>query len=105
MGFLSAEEVEDARQQLPEAVFRELYLAEPSDDAGNPFGLKAIRDGIAPLSHELPVAWGWDLEKSVDWTVGIGLVVPPTPLCPTSRPHVLDERRVRGRVDSDSPLH
>ena len=29
-------------------------------------------------------------------------MVPPTLLCPTSRPHVLDERRVRGRVDSDS---
>jgi len=73
VGFLSAEEVEDARQQLPEAVFRELYLAEPSDDAGNPFGLKAIRACIAPLSTEPPVAWGWDLAKSVDWTVGIGL--------------------------------
>jgi hypothetical protein len=72
-GFLSAAEVEDARQQLPDAIFRELYLAEPSDDAGNPFGLKAIRDAIAPLSHKPPVAWGWDLAKSVDWTVGIGL--------------------------------
>jgi hypothetical protein len=72
-GFLSVEEVEDARQQLPEAVFRELYLAEPSDDAGNPFGLTAIRACIAPLSDEPPVAWGWDLAKSVDWSVGIAL--------------------------------
>src|SRR5712692_742173 len=72
-GLLSAEEVEDARHQLPDAVFRELYLAEPSDDAGNPFGLQAIRACIAPLSTAPPVAWGWDLAKSVDWTVGIGL--------------------------------
>lgn len=72
-GLLSAAEVEDARQQLPEAVFRELYLAEPSDDAGNPFGITAIRACVAPLSDQLPVAWGWDLAKSVDWTVGIAL--------------------------------
>ena len=72
-GFLTAKEVEDARQQLPEAVFRELYLAEPSDEAGNPFGLTAIRDCIAPLSRLEPLVWGWDLAKSVDWIVGIGL--------------------------------
>jgi phage FluMu gp28-like protein len=72
-GFLSASEVEDARQQLPDAVFRELYLAEPSDDAGNPFGLATIRRCIGPLSAQRPVAWGWDLGKSQDWTVGIGL--------------------------------
>ncbi len=72
-GVLSAEEVEDAKRQLPEQVFRELYLAEPSDDGGNPFGLKAIRDCIAPLSDKPPVCWGWDLAKSYDWTVGIAL--------------------------------
>jgi hypothetical protein len=72
-GFLSAEEVEDARQQLPEAVFRELYLAEPSDDAGNPFGLSAIRACVGKLTDEPPVVWGWDLAKSFDWTVGIAL--------------------------------
>ena len=72
-GILSADEVEDARRQLPEAVFRELYLAEPSDDGGNPFGIKAIAECISPLSSAEPVAWGWDLAKSVDWTVGIGL--------------------------------
>ncbi len=72
-GVLSADEVEDARRTLPEQVFRELYLAEPSDDGGNPFGLAAIRTCIAPLSDNPPAAWGWDLAKSVDWTVGIAL--------------------------------
>lgn len=72
-GVLDAREIEDARRQLPESVFRELYLAEASDDEGNPFGLTAIRNAIAPLSTAPPVAWGWDLAKSVDWTVGIGL--------------------------------
>lgn len=72
-GILAADEIEDARRQLPESVFRELYLAEPSDDEGNPFGVQAIRACLAPLSTDEPVAWGWDLAKSTDWTVGVGL--------------------------------
>ncbi len=74
-GLIDAAEVEDAKRQLPDAVFRELYLAEASDDQGNPFGLAAIRACANGLS-DLPVAaWGWDLAKSTDWTVGIGLDV------------------------------
>jgi phage FluMu gp28-like protein len=72
-GIITADEVEDARRQLPESVFRELYLAEPSDDEGNPFGLTAIRACIAPLSNGEPVVIGIDLAKSVDYTVIIGL--------------------------------
>jgi len=74
-GILSAKEVEDARRDLPESVFRELYLAEPSDDEGNPFGVGAIRACIGPISTLPPKAWGWDLAKSVDWTVGVALDV------------------------------
>jgi hypothetical protein len=73
VGIFDAAELDDARRQLPDAVFRELYFAEASDDQGNPFGVNAIRDCIAPQSQEPPEVWGWDLAKSVDWTVGIGL--------------------------------
>jgi phage FluMu gp28-like protein len=72
-GILSEDEIEDARRQLPDNVFRELYLAEPSDDEGNPFGMIAIRDCIAPISTDNPVVFGCDLAKSHDWTVLIGL--------------------------------
>lgn len=72
-GVLDQQEIEDARRDLPDDVFKELYLAEASDDGGNPFGLDAIRACIAPLSDGRPTAWGWDLAKSVDWTVGIAL--------------------------------
>lgn len=72
-GVMAAEEVEDARDKLPAEVFGELYLAQPGDDAGNPFGMEAIRRHIAPLTDGAPVAWGWDLAKSQDWTWGIGL--------------------------------
>ena len=74
-GVIETSEIEQARSMLPESVFKELYLAEPSDDGGNPFGMKAIRDCIAPLSRQSPVLFGVDLAKSVDYTVSIGLDV------------------------------
>ena len=85
-GVLTQRAIDDAKRMLPDHVFRELYLAEPSDDGGNPFGLEAIRqcivgtDDLAANDNYLiwengnPVdAWGWDLAKSVDYTVGAGM--------------------------------
>src|SRR5574343_901236 len=72
-GVLALEEIEEAKRLLPEHVFRELYLAEPSDDGGNPFGLKYIDAAVGPLSDEKVVSIGVDLAKSQDWTVVIGL--------------------------------
>jgi hypothetical protein len=72
-GILADEEIANAKRELPDNVFRELYLAEPSDDGGNPFGLAAIGRCVAPLAKGPPVVWGWDLAKHVDWTVGIAL--------------------------------
>lgn len=72
-GVLDAREIEDAQRTLPEAVFRELYLAEPSDDGGNPFGASAIAACLAPLSSQPPVCWGVDLAKSIDYTVAIAI--------------------------------
>jgi hypothetical protein len=72
-GVLALAEIEDAQRTLPENVFRELYLAEPSDDGGNPFGLSAIRNCVGPMSSDEPVVWGVDLAKSVDYTVAIAL--------------------------------
>lgn len=72
-GVLTQEEIEDARRTLPHEIFKELYLAEASDDAGNPFGLESIANCTAPMSIAEPYVWGWDLAKSYDWTVGIAL--------------------------------
>lgn len=72
-GIFPQEELDDARRALPDHVFRELYLCEPSDDGGNPFGLKYIRSNVAPVSGKPSVAWGVDLAKSIDWTVIHGL--------------------------------
>lgn len=68
---LAVEEIEDARAKLPAKVFQELYEAEAADDEGNPFG--DIRCCVGEMSLEAPAAWGWDLARSVDWTVGIAL--------------------------------
>ena len=72
-GILAASEVAQAKRILPDHTFRELYLAEPSDDGGNPFGIKAIQDCIAALSTDPAVVFGVDLAKSVDYTAVIGL--------------------------------
>lgn len=72
-GVIDIEEIEDAKRMLPEHVFKELYLAEPSEDGGNPFGLDAIAKCVRPLSQNPVVAWGCDLAKVHDWTVLIGL--------------------------------
>ena len=68
-GVFPQEELDDARRALPDAVYRELYLCEPTDDGGNPFGLQFIRRQIAPLSNAAPSVFGGDLAKSIDWTV------------------------------------
>lgn len=68
-GIFPMAEVEKAKRDLPEHVFRELYLAEPGEDGGNPFGLSHIHGCIGKMSDEMPFACGVDLAKSVDWTV------------------------------------
>lgn len=67
------DEIEDAKRDLPEHVFNELYLAEAGENAANPFGSQNIKACIKPLSNMQPLYFGIDLAKSVDWTVIIGL--------------------------------
>jgi hypothetical protein len=72
-GVLARDEVEQAKRMLPEHVFRELYLAEASDDGGNPFGIQAISECVAPVSDQPAVCYGVDLAKSIDYTAVVGL--------------------------------
>lgn len=72
-GLLESSEIEQARRDLPENAFKELYLAEALDDQANPFGIEFISNQIRPLSPNPPVCFGIDLAKSVDWTVVTGL--------------------------------
>lgn len=72
-GILTLEEIEQAKRDLPEMAFRELYLAEDLEDQANPFGIKNIQSCVKPLSNRPAKFFGVDLAKSIDWTVVIGL--------------------------------
>ena len=73
-GVVAESVVLEARKDLPLWKFEELYECKPTPDGTNPFGFDAIAKATRHvLSLKEPVAWGWDLAKSVDWTVGIGL--------------------------------
>jgi phage FluMu gp28-like protein len=72
-GYVDFEEIEQAKRDLPDTVFKELYLAEASEEGSNPFGYKFIQLCAIGLSTLPPVCFGIDLAKSSDWTVIIGL--------------------------------
>lgn len=67
------DEINEAKADLPDSVFRELYLAEASDDGSNPFGLQHIARCVYDLSKHPPVCFGIDLAKKSDFTVITGL--------------------------------
>lgn len=71
--YILRSEIESARKQLPPSVFAQEYEAVPAADGGNPFGIDEIEACVAPISGNEPVAWAWDLAKSVDFTVGIAV--------------------------------
>lgn len=66
-------EIDDAKSQLPQTVFEQEYMANPSENASNPFGLPYIQQCTFQISNQPPVVYGIDLAKSTDWTVIIGL--------------------------------
>jgi len=71
--YIDKAEIDEARTQLPEAVFEQEYMANPMENAANPFGSSHIRNCIAPLSTRDIVCFGIDLAKSTDFTAIIGL--------------------------------
>ena len=72
-GLLEVEEIEQAKRDLPDSVFKELYLAEASEDGSNPFGIQFIRQCIYPPSNLPAVCYGIDLANSIDYAVIIGV--------------------------------
>jgi hypothetical protein len=66
-------EIDAARSLMPEAAFRQEYLADPQDNASNPFGSAHIRQCCYPISTDPPVVFGVDLAKSNDYTVVVGI--------------------------------
>lgn len=71
--YIDVDEINDARRQLPDAVFEQEYMANPMENAANPFGSNFINLCTKQLSNLEPMYFGIDLAKSVDWTVIVGL--------------------------------
>ncbi len=71
--YIDRGEIDDARLQLPQVVFEQEYMANPAENASNPFGSSYIKQCTFEVSHEAPIVFGIDLAKSVDFTVIIGL--------------------------------
>jgi hypothetical protein len=71
--YIDRSEIDDAARQLPNAVFEQEYMANPMENASNPFGSQHIIDCVKPISNKPPLYYGIDLAKSVDHTVIIGL--------------------------------
>jgi hypothetical protein len=67
------EEIDAARSELPEATFEQEYMANPMENADNPFGYACIKRNIRIISNKRPVVYGIDLAKSYDFTVITGL--------------------------------
>lgn len=68
--FMDPSEIEAARKVLTEAQFNQEYLAIPSANANNPFGIDNIAKCIREkLSERPPVVIGIDFGKINDWTV------------------------------------
>jgi hypothetical protein len=68
-----ADEIAEAKRDLPESVFKELYLAEASEDGSNPFGFQHIKQCTYEISERPSICYGIDLAKKVDWFVTVGL--------------------------------
>lgn len=72
-GILKIEDIEQAKSMLPENAFKQIYLAEASDNGSNPFGFDHIKRAVFPISTLPTVCYGIDLAKKQDWTVITGL--------------------------------
>ena len=66
-------EIDSARLSLPEVVFEQEYMANPSENSANPFGSDAIRRCVSDISINPVKCYGIDLAKYSDYTVIIGL--------------------------------
>lgn len=72
--YIDPKEIDMAKMELPEAAFRQEYLAIPSENISNPFGTANIAKNIIPkLSDKPSIVFGIDLAKTTDYTVIIGL--------------------------------
>jgi len=71
--FIKVSEIDDAKNSLPMAAFEQEFMANPAENAANPFGIDFIRQNIQAISNSNPICYGIDLAKSYDYTAILGL--------------------------------
>ncbi len=72
--YIDPTEIDEARATLPDAVFKQEYLAIPAENGANPFGSEHIKKNILKaLSTQPAIVYGIDVAKYNDWTVIVGL--------------------------------
>ncbi len=71
--FISADEIEAMRREMPDVDFRREVLGEAVDIGDHPIGKDKIAACVAPLSSKPAVVFGVDLARAVDFTACIGL--------------------------------
>lgn len=72
--YIDPAEIEMAKSELPENAFRQEYLAVPSENVANPFGMDNIRKNLlTSLSPKPSIIYGIDLAKTTDFSVIVGL--------------------------------
>jgi hypothetical protein len=71
--FILPEEIEAMRQEMPDIDFRREVLGEAVETGDHPIGKQHIQNCIGELSKDVPVAYGVDLARAVDFTAYVGL--------------------------------
>ncbi len=71
--FIDPSEIDSAKEQLPHSVFEQEYMANPMENAANPFGSDHINKCVKQMGTGPAEYYGIDLAKSVDWTVITGM--------------------------------
>lgn len=103
-GIFPAEELEDARQSMTEADFRELYMAEPSDTDDQFFHVEQLAT-VEDYPRHARLARAWDFavtpetsRSDPDWTVGVKMAWDGKVI------YVVDVIRLRGSPDQVEQL-
>ena len=71
--YIANSEVDSIKESAIPVVFEQEYMANPAENAANPFGSDAIRKCTSDISSNIVKCYGVDLAKYSDWTVIIGL--------------------------------
>lgn len=100
--FIACDEIEAARRQLPDRVFRQEYLAEFVEDGGGVFrGIPAVATGKprdAEDDHDYIIGIDWG--KHEDWTVAIVIDATERRVVAMDRFQRIDYRLQVGRLET-----